>query len=151
MIVGKGSVAFETTVALVDRLPAMIMPRWVSTPTQPIGLDDVGRYLAGVCGNEAALGESYDAGGPEVMTYRQVIERIARLRGRRLRLLEVPFLTPRLSSLWLHLVTPVNASVARPLVEGLRNTTVAREERLRTLLPFELTPFDVVATHALSP
>jgi hypothetical protein len=79
------------------------------------------------------------------MTYRQIIERIARLRGRRTLLLEIPILTPRLSSLWLHLVTPVNASVARPLVEGLRNPTVAREERLRALLPFELTPFDEMA------
>jgi len=149
MIVGKGSAAFETIVALVDRLPAMITPRWVSTPTQPIALDDIARYLAGVCGNEAALGGSFDAGGPEVMTYRRMIERIASLRGRRPRLLEVPVLTPRLSSLWLHLVTPVNASVARPLIEGLKNPTIAREERLRTLLPFELTPFDAAAKQAL--
>ena len=148
MIVGKGSAAFETIVALVDRLPAMIMPSWVSTPTQPVALDDVGRYLAGVCGNAAALGQSFDVGGPEVMTYRQMIERIAKLRGRRPRLLEVPVLTPRLSSLWLHLVTPVNASVARPLIEGLKNPTVAREERLRRLLPFELTPFDEAAKQA---
>ncbi len=148
MIIGKGSAAFETTVALVDRLPAMIMPRWVSTPTQPIALNDISRYLAGVCGLEAALGESFDAGGPEVMTYRQIIERIARLRGRRILLVEVPVLTPRLSSLWLHLVTPVNASVARPLVEGLKNPTVAREERLRSLLPFELTSFDEMSKQA---
>ncbi len=150
MIVGKGSAAFETIVALVDRLPAMIMPSWVSTPTQPVALDDVGRYLAGVCGTAAALGQSFDVGGPEVMTYRQMIERIAKLRGRRPRLLEVPVLTPQLSSLWLHLVTPVNASVARPLIEGLKNPTVAREERLRRLLPFELTPFDEAAKQAFT-
>jgi uncharacterized protein YbjT (DUF2867 family) len=150
MIVGRGSAAFETIVALVDRLPAMIMPSWVSTPTQPVALDDVGRYLAGVCGNAAALGQSFDVGGPEVMTYRQMIERIAELRGRRPRLLEVPVLTPGLSSLWLHLVTPVNASVARPLIEGLKNPTVAREERLRRLLPFELTPFDEAAKQAFT-
>ena len=151
MIVGKGSAAFETIVALVDRLPAMITPRWVSTPTQPIAIDDVSRYLAGVCGNTAALGESFDAGGSEVMTYRQMIERIATLRGRRLRLLEVPVLTPRLSSLWLHLVTPVNASVARPLIEGLKNPTIAHEERLRALVPFELTSFDDAAKQAFAP
>jgi uncharacterized protein YbjT (DUF2867 family) len=150
MIVGKGSAAFETIVALVDRLPAMIMPRWVSTPTQPVALDDVACYLAGVGGNAAALGESFDVGGPEVMTYRQMIERIAKLRGRQPRLLEVPVLTPQLSSLWLHLVTPVNASVARPLIEGLKNPTVAREERLRRLLPFELTPFDEAAKQAFT-
>jgi uncharacterized protein YbjT (DUF2867 family) len=145
MIVGKGSAAFETIVALVDRLPAMITPSWVSTPTQPIALDDVSRYLAGVCGNQAALGQSFDAGGPEVMTYRQMMERIAVLRGRRPWILEVPVLTPRLSSLWLHLVTPVGASVARPLIEGLKNPTIAREERLRALVPFELTSFDDAA------
>jgi uncharacterized protein YbjT (DUF2867 family) len=150
MIVGKGSAAFETIVALVDRLPAMVMPGWVSTPTEPVALDDVSRYLAGVCGNAAALGQSFDVGGPEVMTYRQMIERIAKLRGRRPRLVEVPVLTPRLSSLWLHLVTPVNASVARPLIEGLKNPTVAREERLRRLLPFELTPFDEAAKQAFT-
>jgi len=150
MIVGTGSAAFETIVALVDRLPAMITPSWVSTPTQPIALDDVSRYLAGICGNRAALGESFDAGGPEVMTYRQMMERIAVLRGRRPWILEVPVLTPRLSSLWLHLVTPVGASVARPLIEGLKSPTIAREERLRTLVPFELTPFDEAARLAFA-
>jgi uncharacterized protein YbjT (DUF2867 family) len=151
MIVGAGSAAFETIVALVDRLPAMITPSWVSTPTQPIALADISRYLAGVCGREPALGESFDAGGPEVMTYRQMMERIAKLRGRRPLILEVPVLTPRLSSLWLHLVTPVGASVARPLIEGLKSPTIAREERLRTLVPFDLTPFDEAARMALEP
>ena len=151
MIVGKGSAAFETIVALVDRLPAMITPSWVSTPTQPIALADVSRYLAGVCGKQAALGESFDAGGPEVMTYRQMMERIADLRGRRPWIVEVPVLTPRLSSLWLHLVTPVGASVARPLIEGLKSPTIAREERLRTLVPFELTSFDDAARSAFAP
>jgi uncharacterized protein YbjT (DUF2867 family) len=127
----------------------MITPSWVSTPTQPIALDDVARYLAGVAGNEAAIGEAFDIGGPEVMTYRQMIERIGALLGRRPRIIKVPVLTPALSALWLELVTPVNASVARPLVEGLRNPTIAREERLRQLVPFELTPFDVAAQQAL--
>jgi len=149
MIVGKGSAAFETILGLVKRLPVMITPRWVSTPTQPIALDDVARYLAGVCGNEATFAEGFDVGGPEVMTYRQMIERIARLLGRKPMIVEVAVLTPYLSSLWLNLVTPVNASVARPLVEGLRNPTVAREERIRTLLPFGLTPFDEAARQAL--
>ncbi len=150
MIVGKGSAAFETILGLVKRLPVMITPSWVSTPTQPIALDDVARYLAGVCGNVAAYGEGYDTGGPEVMTYRQMIERIAALLGRTPAIIEVPVLTPYLSSLWLNLVTPVNASVARPLVEGLRNPTIAREERIRTLLPLELMPFDEAARKALA-
>ena len=149
MIVGEGSAAFETILSLVKRLPVMITPSWVSTPTQPIALDDVARYLAGVCGNEAAYGEGYDTGGPEVMSYRQMIERIAGLLGRKPLIVEVAVLTPYLSSLWLNLVTPVNASVARPLVEGLRNPTIAREERIRGLLPFELTPFHEAARRAV--
>jgi uncharacterized protein YbjT (DUF2867 family) len=149
MVVGKGSAAFETILGLVKKLPVMITPSWVSTPTQPIALGDIARYLAGVCGNDATIGEGFDAGGPEIMTYRQMIERIALLLGRRPRIIEVPVLTPALSALWLELVTPVNASVARPLVEGLRSPTVAREERLRKLLPFELTSFEAAAREAL--
>lgn len=145
MVVGRGSAAFETIVALVDRLPAMVAPRWVSTRTQPIALTDVVAYLAGVCGLEAAFGVAYDIGGPEVMSYRAMMERIAHLRGKHPVIVEVPVLTPYLSSLWLHLVTPVNAGVARPLIEGLRNETVARDDRIRTLLPIDLTPFEAAA------
>ena len=150
MIVGRGSAAFETILGLVRRLPVMITPTWVSTPTQPIALDDIAGYLAGVCGNEDALGEGFDVGGPEVMTYRQMMERIARLLGRTPAIVEVPVLTPYLSALWLNLVTPVNASVARPLIEGLRNPTIAREERIRELVQLTLTPFDEAAQRALS-
>jgi uncharacterized protein YbjT (DUF2867 family) len=149
VVIGKGSAAFETVIALVDRLPVMIAPRWVSTPTQPVAIDDAVRYLAGVAGREEALGETYDLGGPEVMTYREMIERVASLRGKRRTIVEVPVLTPFLSSLWLHLITPVGASVARPLVEGLRTATVARDERIRELVPFEPTPFDKAARSAL--
>ena len=149
VVVGAGSAAFETIVALVDRLPVMICPRWVTTKTQPIALTDIVRYLAGVGGRDEALGGAFDAAGPEVMTYREMIERVARLRGRRLPIVEVPFLTPRLSSLWLHLVTPVKAGVARPLVDGLRNETVAHDERIRALVPFELTPFEQAVRAAL--
>ena len=149
MIVGRGSAAFETIRALVDRLPGMICPRWVRTETQPVALGDVVRYLAGVAGREQAFGETYDVGGPEVMTYRTMIERIGRLRGRRPLIVEVPVLSPRLSSLWLHLVTPVQAGVARPLVEGLRTPTVVRETRIRELVPFDPTSFDDAARLAL--
>jgi uncharacterized protein YbjT (DUF2867 family) len=149
MVIGPGSAAFETIVALVDRLPGMVTPRWVSTPTQPIALVDVVRYLAGLCGLEKAFGANFDAGGPEVMTYREMIERIARLRGRHPLIVEVPVLSPRLSSYWLHLVTPVNAQMARPLIEGLRNPTVARDDRIRELLPFPLTSFEEAARAAL--
>jgi len=149
MVIGPGSAAFETVVALVDRLPAMICPRWVAVPTQPIALDDALAYLTGVCGLEQAFGRSFDIGGPEVMTYRQMIERIATLRDKHPLIVEVPLLTPRLSSYWLHLVTPVKAAVARPLIEGLRSETVARETSIAELVPLELTPFGEAAREAL--
>ena len=150
MVIGSGSAAFETIVALVDRLPMMLSPRWVSTPTQPIALSDIAAYLAAAAGREEMLGQSFDAGGPDVMTYREMIERIAAIRAKRPLIVEVPVLTPRLSSYWLHLVTPVNASVARPLIEGLRNPTVARDDRLRELVPLALTPFEDAARGAMS-
>ena len=150
MVIGPGSAAFETIVALVDRLPGMICPRWVSTSTQPIALNDVTAYLLEAAGREDMLGESFDAGGPDVMTYREMIERIARMRGRHPLIVEVPILSPRLSSWWLMLVTPVQSRVARPLVEGLRTPTVAHDQRLRKLVPLELTPFDEAARSALA-
>jgi uncharacterized protein YbjT (DUF2867 family) len=150
MVIGAGSAAFETIVALVDRLPAMICPRWVSTQTQPIALADIAAYLAAAAGRKDMLGRSFDAGGPDVITYREMIERIARIRGRRPLIVEVPVITPRLSSYWLHLVTPVNAGIARPLIEGLRNATVARDERLRRLVPLPLTPFEDAVRAAIS-
>ncbi len=149
MVVGAGSAAFETILALVERLPVMVCPRWVSTPTQPIAIADMVRYLDGVCGLPEARGQTLDAGGPEVMSYREMIERIARLCHRHPRIIEVPVLTPRLSSYWLHLVTPVNAAIARPLIDGLKNATLAKDERLRELVPFALTPFDEAARRAL--
>jgi uncharacterized protein YbjT (DUF2867 family) len=151
VIVGRGSAAFETIVALVDRLPVMVAPRWLSTPTQPIALEDMIRYLDGVGGCREALGESFDVGGPEILTYGDMVKRIARIRGRRPVILEAPVLTPRLSSYWLHLVTPVRAAVARPLIEGLRNPTVARDDRIGDLLPFPLTGFCTAARRALDP
>jgi uncharacterized protein YbjT (DUF2867 family) len=150
MVVGKGSAAFETIAALVDRLPAMILPLWAKTPTQPIALVDVVRYLAGVCGNEDALGQTYDVGGPEVMSYADMIRRVGRIKGRSPRLVEVPLLTPWLSALWIELVTPARADVARPLIEGLRNPTVANDERILALVPFDLTPFDEAAREAVA-
>jgi uncharacterized protein YbjT (DUF2867 family) len=149
MIVGPGSVAFETILALVERLPVMVCPRWVSVETQPVALADVLTALAGVCGEPAAFGQTFDLGGPEVMTYRTMLERTARLRGRHPILIEVPFLTPRLSSLWLHLVTPANVAVARPLVEGLRIPTVAHDDRIWELVKTRRTTFEESVRAAL--
>jgi uncharacterized protein YbjT (DUF2867 family) len=150
MIVGEGSAAFETILALVQRLPVMICPRWVSVETQPVALVDVLNALTGVCGLQAAFGETFDLGGPEVMTYRTMMERVARIRGKHPLLIEVPFLTPRLSSLWLYLVTPASVAVARPLVEGLRIPTVAHDDRIWALIGVEPTTFDDAIRLALA-
>ena len=129
----------------------MIAPRWLSTPTQPIALVDVVRYLAGVAGRAEALGESYDVGGPDVLTYRRDDRGASRGSGAAgRRSWRCRCSRPRLSSYWLHLVTPVRAGVARPLVEGLRNPTVMREQRIRELIPFRLTTFAEAARTALS-
>jgi uncharacterized protein YbjT (DUF2867 family) len=149
VVVGRGSAGFETIVALVDRLPVMLAPRWISTTTQPIALADVVRYLDGVVGHPEAIGVSFDVGGPDVLTYREMIEVVARLRGKRRPIVEIPILTPRLSSYWLHLVTPVRAGVARPLIEGLRNPTIARDDDIRRLVPIPLTSFEDAARTAL--
>lgn len=127
----------------------MVCPRWVRTNTESIALQDVVRYLAGVAGCGEALGRRFDVAGPEVMTCRDMILRVGDLRGRRPLIVEVPELTPRLSSLWLHLVTPVQAGVARELVDGLRTETVAREHDRATLVPIEPTSFDEAARTAL--
>jgi len=149
MIVGPGSAAFETIRALVERLPVMVCPRWVSVETQPVALADVVAALVGVCGDEATADETFDLGGPEVMTYRTMMERVARIRGKHPVLVEVPFLTPRLSSLWLYLVTPASVAVARPLVEGLRVPTVAKDHRIWQYVGVERTPFDEAIRLAL--
>ena len=149
MIVGRSSAAFETILALVERLPVMVCPRWVSVETQPVALFDVVAALIGVCGKEATYGESFDLGGPEVMSYRKMMERVAHIRGKRPLLIEVPFLTPRLSSLWLYLVTPASVAVARPLVEGLRTPTVAHDDRIWELVGVQRTTFDEAIRAAL--
>jgi uncharacterized protein YbjT (DUF2867 family) len=149
MIVGAGSAAFETILALVNRLPIMICPRWVSVETQPVALADVLAALVGVCGNKDTYDQTFDLGGPEVMTYRTMMERVARLRGKHPILVEVPFLTPRLSSLWLYLVTPASVAVARPLVEGLRVPTIAHDDRIWKLLGAPRTTFDQAIRAAL--
>jgi uncharacterized protein YbjT (DUF2867 family) len=150
-VIGRGSASFEVIRALVDRLPVMICPRWVSTRTQPIALADVVAYVAALCEHPDAAGRAFEAGGPETMTYREMIERVAALRGRRRLLVDVPLLTPRLSSLWLQLVTPADAGVTMPLIEGLRNETVADDAALRRLAPIPLTPFDDAVREALAP
>ncbi|MFO1055091.1 MAG: SDR family oxidoreductase [Planctomycetota bacterium] len=136
MIVGAGSASFEILRHLVERLPVMVTPRWVSTRCQPIAVADVLDYLV-ACGERPdTAGLTLDIGGPDIVTYRDVIRMTARACGLPRRwIVPVPVLTPRLSSLWIHLVTPISARIARPLAEGLRNEVVCRDDRARALLP----------------
>jgi uncharacterized protein YbjT (DUF2867 family) len=139
MILGSGGAAFEILRYLVDRLPVMLTPRWVHTPVQPIAIRNVLTYLVGCLESDDTRGQTFDIGGPEVVTYRQLMDIYAEEAHlpRRL-IIPVPVLTPRLSSYWIHLITPVPASLAQPLAAGLANPVVCLDNRIRDLIPQEL-------------
>jgi uncharacterized protein YbjT (DUF2867 family) len=137
MVVGAGSESYRTLRYLVERLPAMIAPAWLKVPTQPIAIDDVLTYLVRAPDVPASEGRQIEIGGPDVLAYGEMLDRMAEALGRRPRpKLPVPFLTPWLSSLWIGLVTPVDAGVARPLIEGLATETTMTD-------PFGAALFDV--------
>ena len=126
IIIGSGSASFEILRHLTERLPIMITPRWVATRCQPIGIRDVLDYLAGALEHPEVAGV-VEVGGPDVLSYGDMMRTYARLRGLRRLMIPVPVLTPRLSSYWVNLVSPVPAGIARPLIEGLRNEVVVRD------------------------
>ena len=119
MIIGSGSASFEILRYLVERLPVMVTPRWVSTEAQPIAIQNVLHYLVACLDCPETVGRTLDIGGAEIMTYREIMQVMAQALGLRRRfIIPVPILTPRLSSLWIHLVTPMSHRIARPLAEG---------------------------------
>lgn len=139
MILGSGSASFEIMRYLVERLPVMITPTWVHTDCQPIAITNVLGYLAGSLDNPDAMGKSFDIGGPDILSYAKLFQIYAREAGLAPRLIvPVPVLSPTLSSYWIHLVTPVPASIAAPLAQGLKNTVVCRENTIREVIPQEL-------------
>jgi len=139
MIIGSGSASFEILRYLVERLPVMITPKWVSTPCQPIAVRNVVEYLAGALAAPATTGGTFDIGGPEALRYRDILNIMAEELGLRRRwIVPVPVLTPRLSSYWIHLVTPLSHDIARPLAEGLKNPVVCRENRITEIIPQHL-------------
>jgi uncharacterized protein YbjT (DUF2867 family) len=139
MILGSGSASFEILRYLVDRLPVIITPRWIHNPVQPIAIHNVLNYLQGCVEHEETKGQTFDIGGPEVVTYRRLFDIYAEEAHLSHRLIiPVPVLTPKLSSYWIHLVTPVPASIARPLAEGLRNPVVCKDNRIREIIPQKL-------------
>src|SRR6478736_5882976 len=138
IVVGAGGISWEITRQLVKNLPAMVVPRWATTMTQPIALDDVIRYLVGVLGEDAALGQTYEIGGPDRLTYvDMLLLAAAEGRGRKVLILEVPVLTPRLSSYWLALVTDVDVTTGRNLIDSMGIEVVVREQRIREVVPGE--------------
>jgi len=149
IIIGKGGASFDMIRSLVERLPVMITPRWVSTRCQPIGVDDVITYLTGCLYDERTAGETFDIGGPDILTYREMMERFASIEKKRLFIIPVPVLTPKLSSYWVWMMTPVKPSISMPLIEGLANEVICRENRIRDLIPFKLTPYNEAVRIAL--
>ena len=139
MIIGSGSASFEILRYLVDRLPVMITPRWLTTSCQPIAIRNVIAYLAGCLKTESVKGKTFDIGGADVVTYYELMKQYAKYAKLKKRwILPIPILTPRLSAYWIRLVTPIPASIARPLAEGLRNPVVCRDNEIAKLIPQQL-------------
>jgi uncharacterized protein YbjT (DUF2867 family) len=149
VIVGAGSASFAIVTQLARKLPLMLTPRWVRTPCQPIAIADVVEYLVGVLDTPETAGETYEIGGPDVLTYEAMLERTARLLGRRLYVVPVPVLSPSLSAHWIDLVTDVPAGVANPLIKGLRNPVVVTDDRIDSVLGPAETTFDEAVERAL--
>ena len=141
VVIGHGSLSFDLIRSLTQRLPVMICPRWLATPTQPIAVNDVLAYLLAALDLPAGESHVFEIGGSDVVTYGQLIQEYARQRGLRRWLIRVPLLTPYLSSLWLGLVTPATAEVGRHLIEGLRNPTIVRDTK--ALEVFSIRPIGI--------
>ena len=141
MIVGPGSAAYEIIRDLVNYLPIMITPRWVQSRSTPIALANLLDYLVGVARMPEAAGKIYDVGGPETLTYEQLMRQYGDIKRKRFWLLSLPVLTPRLSSYWLKLVTAVPTNIARALIDGLEHDVIADDEAIRELIPLKLMTF----------
>jgi uncharacterized protein YbjT (DUF2867 family) len=151
IVVGAGGVSWELTRQLVKNLPAMVVPKWVSTRTQPIAVDDVVRYLAGVVDEPAALGRVFEVGGPDRMTYLEMLEVASEMsRGRRVPIMQVPVLTPRLSSYWLALVTDIDVTTGRNLIDSMGTEVVVTDTSIRDIVPGEPLAYDEAVRRALA-
>lgn len=150
IVVGDGGISWEITRQLVKRLPAMVVPRWASTLTQPIAIDDVVRYLSGVIGKEAALGKVFEIGGPDQLTYLEMLVKVARIEGRSIPIVSVPVLTPRLSSYWLALVTDIDVTTGRNLIDSMSNEVLVTDHSIQDIVPGELLSYDESVRRALA-
>ena len=149
IIVGHGGVSWELTRQLVEHLPVMVTPRWVATRTQPIAVDDVVRYLVGVLEPSEASGRVYEVGGPEVLRYSSMLQRVADIEDRSLILLPVPLLTPAVSALWLTLVTDIDPGTGRNLIDSMTNEVIVRDDSIRDLIPLQPMSYDDAVRTAL--
>lgn len=151
VIIGAGGASFEMLRYLVERLPLMVCPKWIDTRIQPIALQDVLAYLVGCLLNPATTGQTYDIGGDEILTYREMMQQYAEARGIPKRVIfRVPLLTPLLSSYWVDLVTPIPSGVAHPLIEGLKNEVICRDNRIDEVVPVKKTAFQEAVKIAFS-
>ncbi len=138
IVVGHGGISWELTRQLVKNLPAMVVPKWASTRTQPIAVDDVVRYLAGVVDEPRALGRVFEVGGPDQVTYLQMLQLAAEIgRGRPVPIIAVPVLTPRLSSYWLALVTDIDTTTGRNLIDSIGTEVLVTDTSIRDIVPGE--------------
>jgi uncharacterized protein YbjT (DUF2867 family) len=138
VIIGAGGASFELVRYLAERLPVMMCPRWINTRSQPIAVQNVISYLIGCLSQPATAGLTLDIGGPDIITYRAMVKIYAKVRGLHRFIFTVPVLTPRLSAYWINLITPVPAGIVFPLVEGLKNEVICRDNRIRDLIPIDL-------------
>jgi uncharacterized protein YbjT (DUF2867 family) len=151
VIVGSGSASFEMVHHLVNKLPIMICPRWLVVKTQPISLSDVLRYLVSAIEVPESAGKILDIGGPEILTYRSMMLTVAKVLGLRRFLIQVPVLTPRLSSYWVNLVTPIRASMARILIESVRHETICRNDTALKMFAFQPMSYEQAVRRTLHP
>ncbi len=151
IIVGAESASFRMIVQLATRLPIMVTPQWVHIACQPIAITDVITYLIAILKLPETANEVYEIGGPEVLTYRDLLTTTAEIAtGRRPIIVPVPILSPRLSAYWVDLVTDVPAELAHPLIEGVRNPVVVTDDRLQELVDIDRTPFETAVRRAIT-
>ena len=150
IVVGKGGISWELTRQLVKNLPAMVVPKWVSTRTQPIAVDDVIRYLVGVADRPETFGRIFEIGGPDQLSYLEMLEIGSEvMRGRPVPIVKVPVLTPRLSSYWLALVTDVDVTTGRNLIDSMGTEVLVTDHSIRDLVPGEPVAYDEAVRRAL--
>jgi uncharacterized protein YbjT (DUF2867 family) len=142
VILGQGGGSFQMLQYLVERLPVMVCPKWVLTKSQPISVDDVVTYLIKSIELEDTANKDFDIGGPEILTYLDMMKRYSAILNKSLKIVIIPFLTPRLSSYWVDLITPVKASLARPLIDSLKHEAVVHHNEIQKLIPIKLMNFE---------